>query len=171
MLRLLGGLLLTAGTTAVGLGFSRRLGARVRVLSQICSAIEIMRGEILTKMTPIPELFQKLADELDEPVAQLFSRALEGMQSLGSRSFLRIWREAIQKSAELMLSEDEQAALGELGYVLGRYGSTEQAAILDFAKRRFEGFLEQAREQREKRGKSGVIFGLAAGLLVLILFW
>lgn len=170
MLKILGGIMLTAATTAIGLSVARDLRKRVQILSQLCSAIEIMRGEILSRMTPIPELFEALSKEMDAPVSTFFLNAMIQMKNLGNHPFLTIWRNAIDMTPELMLTKDELSALRDLGYVLGRYGSTEQAGILDFAKRRFDGFLEAARVEREKKGRISIAFGVAAGLLCVIMF-
>ncbi len=170
MLKLAGGLILLFSTTAIGIGLSRRLRARVRNLRGLRSAIELMRGEILTRNIPIPELLEQLADELDGPPGKLFRSAAAKTGTLGDRSFMRIWREALAETPELQLTEDELSVLQNLGYILGRYSSQEQAAILDFAARRFDAFLEEATRQREKKGPVSVAIGLASGLLVMILF-
>ncbi len=171
MLKVLGGILVSVGSTAIGLYTAARLRRRVRILAQLCSAIEWMREEIRDKTTPVPELFQKLAHDLDEPVSQLFAAALTGMKGLGHRTFGEIWQAAVQRTPELLLTEDEAATLLQLGHVLGQYGSLEQAASLESAKQRFDGFLQRAREERERRERVSVAFGISVGALLVILFW
>ena len=169
MFRLIGAALVIGATGAFGLGSMQRLGARVRVLRGLITAVQTTQSEICDRLTPLPALIAQLAAEATPPVDQFFHRLQGGMAGLGERPFSAIWKQTLEGSPELHLGEGAYALFADLGKTLGRYDIEDQRHVLRYTARRLEGYLEQAEEQRRERGKVHAVLGVAAGVFVVLI--
>lgn len=74
MLKLLGLLLTAAGAAGVGFSAADGLSRRVRTLRDLLGALELMEREIAFQLTPMDELFARLAQRTPEPAGAFFAR-------------------------------------------------------------------------------------------------
>lgn len=169
MIRLIGAVLITAGTAAWGLLGVFRLRSRVKSLSAIVSALGVMKSEICDRLTPMPELLKLLAADATYPASALFINASEKIPSLGSKPFSAIWNQAVQDTPELLLTPPEALVLKELGMSLGRYDTGEQRSALLYAERRMDEFARKAEMERERNSKVHAFLGVAAGLFAVVI--
>lgn len=169
MIKIIGAILMIAGTATVGMKNVIRLRGRSKALSVVVSALEIMKNEIGDRLTPIPELFELLSREAESPVSLLFENAKNGMQELGSCSFSKIWSDAVQSTPELMLNPNEELLLCELGMSLGKYNVEEQVSAIALTQKRFEAFAQKAEEERARDSKMHAFLGLASGVFAVII--
>jgi stage III sporulation protein AB len=169
MIRLLGAVLITAGTAAWGIMGVLRLRRRVNSLSAIISALTAMKSEICDRLTPMPELLRQLEHEATYPASVLFANAAEKVPSLGSKPFSVLWRQAVLNTPELLLMPTEELVLTELGMVLGRYDVAEQRAAMTYAERRMEEFRSRAITDRDKNSKVRAFLGVAAGIFAVVI--
>lgn len=168
MIRLIGALLTAGGGAFLGFAAAGRLNRRANVLRQLAGAMEQMDREIAFRLTPMPELMERLAKEYPSPVGELFDRCRRGMEELGEHSLAEIWRSALSETA---LDLDGRAAvvLDELGEVLGRFEESGLRTALEHAGTELAREAELAREDGEKRGRMYRVLGFASGGLLVIL--
>lgn len=126
MINIIGAIMLVGAAAAWGVGSVLRLKGRVQNLSSILTALEVMRGEICERLTPMPELLEMLRDESPYPAGLFFEKVRNSMSDLGTYSFAAIWRRSVETTPELLLTEQETQTLAELGFSLGRYDAKEQ---------------------------------------------
>jgi stage III sporulation protein AB len=169
MLKLLGAILIVAGTAAFGVGTVARLRSRVRCLTAISSSLEIMKNEICDRLTPVPELINIMVHEAPKPAVPLFRRLKEKLPEVGRRPFYEIWRQALEECKELPLSEAEIFTLTELGLSIGRYDAGEQRTAFEYAQRRMEEFAKKARNECETNSKANAFLGVASGIFAVII--
>lgn len=169
MLRIIGCVIVVACTTTFGVSWAFRLGVRVRVLSGLISALEVMRSEICDRLTPMPELMELLAQETDAPVNTLFLSCTKQMENLGSKSFYFIWKHAVTSSESLELNDREQKTLIDLGHVLGRYDTQEQNKSITYCIKRLQQYLLAAEVDKKSQGKVTAALGIAAGFFAVII--
>lgn len=169
MLRIIGCVLIVSCTTTFGISCASRLGVRVKALTGLISALEVMRSEICDRLTPMPELMEILSKETDEPVSSLFMSCQDQMKNLGTRSFYFMWKHAIVSSDGLELRPQEQKTLMDLGHVLGRYDTDEQSKSITYCIKRFEQYRIQAEEEKKSQGKVHAVLGVAAGFFAIII--
>jgi len=166
----LGAVMIIAAASVWGILGAMRLSARVKSLTTLIAGLNFMQSEMMTRLTPLPEVCRKAAQNAREPAKTLFQNVCAGLKSLGERQFSDIWRDAVDSTPELLLTEPERDALHELGSGLGRYGIDQQVALFEQVRKRLEDLLKSAESDREKNSRVYVSFGAAAGLfLVLIL--
>ena len=130
MLKLLGVLLLAGGTAAAGFCAAGQLTKRARALQALLGALELMERELSFRLTPMPELLERLSRQADPPADGLFAGCREGLSSLGERSLAELWKAGVRQPA-LLLEAEELALLDGLGQVLGSYDGEGQLAALD----------------------------------------
>lgn len=170
MLKLVGALVLVGVSAWAGLDRSAQLRRQAACLAGLITALEIMKSEICTRLTPMPELVGRLGETGPEPARLFFKRVEGGLGFLGDTDFPRLWSRAVAASSELQLGAEERVALTNLGLMLGRYTAAEQESAIDRCLDRLERAhgLAEARFRTEGRLYAGL--GLAFGItLVLVL--
>lgn len=169
MIKIFGAILITAGAGAWGVLSVLRLRRRVNILHAIAGAIEIMKSEVYDRLTPMPDLMRMLSEDTPYPVSAFFTRVREKMETLGRKPFSALWSAAIAESPELLLTDSERRALGELGYFLGRYDAGEQKSALVRVQRRMEEYARRAEAERDRKARVHAFLGVAAGVFVSVL--
>lgn len=167
MLRALGAGVIIICCTLLGLNATGRSRQRVKALSGLIASFEIMKSEICSGLTPLPELMKLLSEQSAQPAAGLYRRCL-GMTG-GRRSFREVWRQAISESDELCLLDEEEQTLLELGLTLGRYEAEEQRPAIDKAQKRLELFLSIEEKEQANKKRVSTALGAGAGIMLAIL--
>ncbi len=167
--KIIGSVIITAATTAVGISSAEQLKNRVRSFSSIIAGLDIMRSEICTRLTPLPELLELLVRETGEPAKTFFMACLVKQKKMRGRPFSDAWRSALLESEELDLREAEMQPLLELGSALGRYDTERQAEAIASTRKRMETFLAKAESERDREGKTRTMLGIAAGAAIVIM--
>lgn len=169
MIKIIGAVLLIAGTAAWGLSGVIRLRNRAKNLSALCYAVGAMRSEICDRLTPTPEVLEMLSGEAQYPANLLFNNASERMMSIGTQPFSVIWRGAVENTPELLLNGGEAEVLCELGLFLGRYNVEEQRSAFDHAERRLEEMTHKAEAVRDTNSRMHAFLGVAAGIFAVVI--
>jgi stage III sporulation protein AB len=168
MIRLIGAVLITAGTAAWGLLGVFRLRGRVRSLQAVASALGVMKSEICDRLTPMPELMRSMADEATYPASQLFKNASEKMASIGAKPFSALWSQAVRNTPEMLLKPRRNWCHGTRARLAGT-NVAEQAHALQYAQRRMEEHIRRAETERDSNSKVHAFLGVAAGLFAIII--
>ncbi len=168
MVRLLGALLLSGGTTLLGFLAAARLNRRVGALRAFLGALELLERELSFRLTPMPALLAILAQRSPAPVDAFFTRCLQSMDGLGEKTLAQIWDEALV-AVPMDLGKEAGQILRELGSVLGRYDGQGQRESLNLAQIRLEQCLLAAGEERSRMGRVYRSLGLTLGALLVIL--
>jgi stage III sporulation protein AB len=167
-MRWIGAILVAGGAASVSLAAVQRLGARVRLLAALESALEIMRAELQFNLTPLPALAALLADRAPAPARPFFARCARLMPQLGEHSFQALWNKALAEADELWLTP-ERELMAALGGMLGRYDAEAQGRAVAYARERMEALWRGAEEKRARQSRVYGAMGLASGLAVIII--
>ena len=168
MLQIIGAILVTASTTAVGLAAVQRLGARVTLLSGVVHALEYMQTEIYFNLTPLPVILEHLSRTAAEPLRPFFARCFSYMDRLGDSSFSSLWQCAIQESRSELTGPEAQL-LADMGSMLGRYDAEAQSRAISYARTRVEGLLESAEKEKTRQSRIYGVLGVMCGLAIVII--
>lgn len=169
MLKLIGAILLIAGTGLWGISGARELKERAKALAAVTASVEMMEYELCDRLTPVPELFALLGKQAPKPADILFQNAAVGIESIGAVPFYELWHRAVRDTHELMLTEQEILILSELGFSLGKYDVSEQCKAVKAARSQFEIFTKKAQDECDKNWKSQAFLGVTAGLFAVII--
>lgn len=169
MIRWIGALLLMAGAAGLGLGAAAQLRTRVASLRSLVGALGQLERELTFRLTPMPELMERLARQSQGAAAYLFAHCRDHLWELGEKSFGQLWREALDGEPDLLLDERESQILLELGEVLGRYDVEGQSGALRNSVLELGRCLAGAEEEQRRLGRVYTTLGLGSGAMLVIL--
>lgn len=167
MWKLVGAVLVAAGSGWLGLSAASGLTSRLRAVQAMMAGLELLERELWEHGTALPELLAALARRCPPPAAVFFQRCAQGCARLDRVPFGESWRQAV---AELeLLSPEGRAALLPLGEVLGRYEADSQRQALEHAWQALEREELRAQEERRRLGRVYQTLGLSGGAFLVIL--
>lgn len=146
-----------------------RLGERAELLRGLQGAVSYLEEELTFRLTPLPQLFEYLAQSRRGPVGAFFGAVLKDLEGPGESGLSQSWSKAAGEMLPL-LREPERQTLEELGEVLGRYDAQTQAKALVLAGRRLAEAYTDAQAERQRLGKVYLALGAAGGLVTVLVF-
>jgi len=149
--RWIGAVLLVAGCGLIGIGQSRRLCERVRVLRSLLIRLQRLKTEVCCLLTPLPEVLEILCGV-----------KVDGTK-LRNCSFLELW---CRETERLGLPNPETEVLEELGIALSRGDEPERA--FRAAAERLTALLHEAENEAERKCRLCSSLGICAGVLLVI---
>lgn len=168
MIKALGAILIISGCAVSSYRCVKKMADRVRSLSSVTCALEMMRYEITERLTPMADVFEMMAASVPKPASLLFKNADSEMKELGSCSFYTIWKRAVDKTDQLLLRENEKTALYQVGLSLGRYDFKSQETSLKRAAMKFDAFTKRAEEERRRNRTMQTYLGVISGIFLVI---
>lgn len=169
MLRLIGTLLVVAASSAVGFGFAANVRAQLTQLTQLTGALEYMKNEISYRLTPLPELFYLLSASSGKAVGAFFGRCAQTLGQTPAASVQSVFREAMQQTPQLALSQQTRQTLLELSMSLGKFDAAGQLSAIELAGARLRQELQALQSHRRERCRSYETIGICAGLALAVI--
>lgn len=170
MIKIFGAIFLLGGATVIGFLAANELTVRVRVLSGFLSALSVMRSEIGERLTPIPELLDRLSKNSAPPLDAFFLACHYEKEQKADTQLSVIWLKNLRRAEYLKLKQNEKEVISEIGAVLGRYGADEQLKSLSQIMRRVETLLESAEADKKRLGSVYTKLGFVCGMAMVIIF-
>lgn len=167
MIRLLGAVLVAAGTAWLGFRASAALRDRVGALKDMAEGLALMERELELDAPPLPRLMERLAIRGQGPAGVLFQDCRRALDHLEDESFSLAWRRLAAEREEL--GEDGRQALLPLGDTLGRCECEQQQKAVDCVRRRLEELAQRAEEVHRHQGKVYQVLGFSGGAFLIIL--
>lgn len=167
-MKLLGAALVAAAFAALGASEALRLRRRARLTSELAAGMEILRGEIVSRLAPMPEAAERLARHGPQGTRVFYAAVLAGLESLGGAEFSELWRRAL---GLLDIGPGARAALENLGASLGRYGAQEQGAAISACELELRREAELASEEARVMGRLRAGLAAGAGLILAIVLY
>lgn len=165
MLKLLGGALIVAAAGWTGGAPVLRLRRQMKVLEELDGALVMMRAELTSHLTPLPDLFKKLELSGSGICAALFGAISADMLSKPEATPLQLMRTHLPM---LQLEPRENAFLLELANALGSYDLESQQRMLDATQARLQQALVRCGKRIESVGRSWSTLGVCTGLALAI---
>ncbi len=166
MLKALGGLAVFCALSWCGF---HRAGWYARRIA----CLEAWRGAALEGERMLCDLEESTPRFLERLAAEnpLETMARSCLARLGRGERLeKAWTEALEEAA-MPLTEEERRTIAALGAVIGRYDVAMQRPALIAARRRLEGHLLQAEEEKHRLGRMWSVLGVSAGILAVVLLY
>lgn len=164
MLRILGGMLLAAGSGLWGLESVWRLSRRRRELEWFWELSGRLQGQLGYSLAPPDALLRQAGSR---PPGPELCKALERQ---GEGPFSRRWQAAVA-SREWALAPEERQMVEQLGQVLGAWDAAAQCPALAQLEQRCGTYLRQLEETGVPQARLRRTLGLLGGLAVWVLLW
>lgn len=166
MLKTIGFVLVVFAGSMLGVSKSAALHADARRLEAYVSALELLCAEVVTRLTPLPEVMEYLSHWTQPPCRPFFAMISRGMGELDKCGFRRLWQKAVTEKSGLT-GEAAQVLLA-LGLSLGRYDRDVQQAAIRQASGRMAALARTAEQTGRAQGKMWIGLGIAGGLLLAV---
>lgn len=167
MWKLMGAVLVAAGSGWLGLSAASGLTSRLRAVQSIMAGLELLERELWERGAALPELMADLARRCSQPAADFFQQCAQACTRLDQVPFGESWRQAVEELE--LLTPEGRAALLPLGEVLGRYEADSQRRALEHARQALEREELRAQEKRRRLGRVYQVLGLSGGAFLVIL--
>ncbi len=129
-MKLIGFLMITLSSLICGNCYITIKKEREEELESFRFMLELIKGEITSRLCPLTELPQKLFGKV-QGKAGIFLQILSlNLEMLGERAFEEIWSESLNACVS-EFDDKEYDAINGLGKVLGRYEISLQCTTLD----------------------------------------
>ena len=170
MLKMLGTVLVIGACTALGLSARQQLARRVRNLTQLVQAFDLLLAEIGTNSTPLPQLMEQMSHEDLGEIRCFFAVLCRRMAQNRDLSFPYHWQSTARDLAEdLGLAPPETDLLRQTASYLGRYQTAQQIAGLTHTRTQLQGVLGKAQAALDGKGTLYRTCGVAVGIVVVLL--
>ena len=152
----------------MGYGFILSAKRRRALTRAMLTSLEILRGEIATRLTPLPDCACMLAENGPGECRGFYESLYASLNALGDVEFSKLWSACL---STLDLPDTAAAALRDLGLSLGRYSADEQRAAIDRCIESLKRCSDEA--GAAERSAARLRFGLAlcAGALLAVILY
>jgi len=165
MLKSLALALLFLACGGAGAMISRGMLLRVRELEHGIQMIASLRAQLQFSRPPLPQMLAAVCGQSQRPA--FLPHCLARMQE--GAAFPLAWRAAVEAHGGSGLREEDRRQLLSLGELLGASDAEGQREALLVQEALLQAQLEQARAQRDTRGRASFLLGILAGLTLMIL--
>lgn len=163
-----GAILLICATTLIGFELAKRLSNRPKEIRQLKSALHILEAEIVYSQAPLALAFDKIANQLAEPVSELFYSVAIELQT--ASDLTQTWNNQVDQFLKRSsLGPDEEEVLKQFGKTLGQHDITQQKKYIKLALTHLDRVLTEAQENNLRYGKMFKNLGILAGLFLVLL--
>lgn len=168
MMRIFGAGLIIIACAVLGLARARELRDRARLVRAFASSVEILRGEIVSRLSPLPEAAERLAKSGPAETRQFYVNLSRSLDLLGDTEFSQLWDKCLSLCP---LTEESHAALSDLGRSLGRFSAPEQDAALSRCVEALDEASRGASEEAERGGRLFAGLSVCAGALLAVVLY
>ena len=152
----------------LALNLTGRRKAEIDCLAELCRGLELIRAELGTRLTPMPELLGLLEEQCAGEAGGFFRAVGTALPLLEERDFSSLWSLAAEEALRC-LSQRELDIVKKVGTVLGKYELSEQLNVIGSCLRELKAMEERLRVAYPQSRK--LFFGIsaAAGGFIIIL--
>lgn len=158
-------LVLAGGCAYMGAASVLEARRRARLLLAFVSALDVLKREICSRLTPLPDCVERLARGGPEPLRGFFTALCALFPQLGELGLGEIWRRCLEP---LDLPGAAREALSELGGALGRYDAAAQGVAIDRCRETLAALAARESERSAERDRLRLGLALCAGALLAL---
>lgn len=163
----LGASLVVVGCGGVGFSLAHSYKRQIVILSELQDALQIMHGELSCRLTPLPELFGKMAQLQDGSLHKVFAHLSEELEQQNLPDAFECMRAVLARVPDL--PDDAAGVLLELGKCMGIFDLDGQLRQLEALQGRCGILLASLNQQKEDRVRQYRTLGICAGAALAIL--
>ena len=142
--------------------------AEINCLAELCTGFALIRAELGTRLTPMPELLSLLTERCQGPAGGFFRTVDSALPLLAEKDFSALWNAAAEEHLGC-LGQRELETVKKAGAVLGKYELSEQISVVSSCLEELRGAEEKGRADYPQCRR--LLFGVnaAAGGFIIIL--
>ncbi len=167
LLRIVGGILVILGATAVGAMKTHRYYVRLALLKELERGMELIRCQMNYTLYPIPKLLEMTGKQLKGQAGPYFVQLGRSIAEGVPRHLA--YKEALSATGDLSLPDDGLMALIEWSETLGQFDPEGENSLMKISIDRLRKARIDFREDKKAMVKSYTLLGASAGISLLIL--
>ena len=172
MLRIVGALLVMAGSGGFGLLFANGLADRAATLRRLVTALQHLESDINFATLPLLMALRRVAATVGGVEGAFFAAAAEEIGASEGRPLAAAWLTALNRhKLDMLLAPGEVDALAQLGTVLGGSDREDQLKHLALAKATLTQYHTEAEARAEKTKRVWRYLGFTLGALIVVLLY
>lgn len=170
MLKLLGSIIIIAGTTVIGFTYSNIYMQRVKQLRDMQFALNMLETEIIYTATPLIEALFSVGEKTSSSIKGIFFGMAEALRDKRkSGVFDAFIYTYSQLKCDIYLDKEEIDVISSFMQSLGSSDAEGQKKIFNITIKKLESFEKRAEEIRTKNEKLYRYLGLCFGVLIVII--
>lgn len=170
MLKILGSIIIIAGTTVIGFTYSNIFLQRVKQLRDMQFALNMMETEIAYTATPLIEVLFSVGEKSSSIIKKIFIGIAEALVSKKKNSVYEAFIDTYdQLKSDIYLDKEEIGVISAFMQSLGGSDVEGQKKNINITIKKLEVFEKRAEEIRTKNEKLYRYLGLSFGVLIVII--
>ena len=167
-LKLLGAILIMMGCAGVGFSMAASHRREEKALRQLIGVLDYMGCELQYRLTPLPELCEKAAEQGGGLISQVLLQLSSELEAQIAPDATACMKAAISKVPRL--PQKARKNLLVLGSSLGQFDLHGQLSGIETTRAQCRSELDELTADRDQRLRSYQTLGLCAGAALAILF-
>lgn len=170
MLRLMGILLLIAGSAGMGLGIRERLRGNLEGVYQIRHIFQLFQNEITYSRASLPEACLRISKQVKEPYRSTLEAIHREMMQNAGRSFAAVWEKHMEGCMHfIQMEEEDKRVFLEFGNCAGHRDGQMQAQIIEQYMHRLDISVGRMEKDLSDKCRIAVTLSVMGGLMLVIL--
>ncbi len=166
-MRYAGAIMIFLACAGGGFYKAMQIKSRVRTLSSLIAALEVLKGEIADRLSDLPTALENTRGGASGEAACFIGALCQSSREIGDRPFADIWRQCAQEKLP-SLRENELSALISLGGMLGRYDGETQAQAIDACRDALKASYSLFAPTASSGMRAAMGAGVSIGLMITI---
>ena len=160
-------IVLFLATTKLGQLLSQKFVYRLEELEEMKNALNMFKAKIKFTYSPIPEIFQEIAESVGKNVSKIFIKAKEKMEKFSAEE---AWINAVEElKGNTNYNEEDIKTIKLLGKMLGLTDAEGQISQIEITQEFLEKQIKEAYEEKQKNQKLYKKLGSTIGLALVIM--
>lgn len=168
-IKLIGSVLIIVGCGGVGFSMASAHRKEESALRRLISVLDHMGCELQYRLTPLPELCRRAAEESGGCIHQVLNTLADELANQSAPDAGSCMKAALNKNPKVPAKAKE--ILLQLGTSLGRFDLPGQMKGLEAARQTCRQKLDELSDNRDVRLRSYQTLGLCAGAALAVLFF
>jgi stage III sporulation protein AB len=172
LIRIIGTLLVMAGSIGFGIYFSAKENFRVQDLLEFKKALLILSSEIEYMRSTLAEACANISKRTSHGVSEIFAAFSESLATSEGETAYQLWLAAMQSNAQkIFLAAEDRIVLEDFGKTLGYLDKQMQKNAIDFTVKYIDEKAAALQKQSDKNKKMYRSLGVIGGLLITVVLW
>lgn len=169
-MRFLGGIMILAGCTGLGLWYRDRFVGRIRVLRTLAFVLEVLMSEIRYGKSTLPECCRELAKRLEEPYKRMFQTVYQEYEAGEESSFQTLFCKTMEEGlSQVALKKEDRDTFLKPFREQGFQDGQMQLKSLEQGYGQIVDVIRQLEGENREKCRMAVGLGVMSGLLLMII--
>jgi len=172
LFRILGTLLIMAGSVGLGLYYSAKESFRVQDLLEFKKALLILSSEIEYMRSTLSEASANIAKRTGLGIGKIFENFSQLLTKSEGETAYQLWIAAMDTGKEnTFLAAEDRAVLEDFGKTLGYLDKTMQKNSIEYAVTYIDEKAATLQKQSDKNTRMYRSLSIIGGLLITVVLW